>query len=345
MNLKGTAFTFDDVMLVPQQSDISSRKEPDSSTRLCKNRTLSVPIIASPMNTVTEWDMAQTMANIGADSVLHRYMTIEEQCNQFRKINNMQKPWVAVGASGDFLERAEALFRKGATHFCIDVANGHSTHCLEAVKRLRDKFGESISIMAGNVCTAEGVLALESEGVDVVRVGIGPGAMCTTRLVTGFGIPQLSAIEWCSDAAINATIVADGGIRSSGDIVKALAAGADAVMVGGLLAGTDQTPGETVRDDETGHLYKYYHGMASEAGRKEWFSKEATSYVPEGASTKVLHKGDAAKIVKNLDGALRVGMSFANARNLAELRTNSVWVRVTENGCIEGTPNRKLFKG
>jgi len=337
------AYTFDDLMLVPRHSTIKSRKEPDTKTFLSRNTLLTVPIVSAPMNTVTEREMAKAMIGIGAQAVIHRYMTIEEQVEEFLDSGKGFSPFVAIGATGDFLDRSKALHENGASRFCVDIANGHSDICLQAVEALRNTFRQPFDIMAGNVCSAEGASRLEAAGANIIRVGIGPGAMCTTRQVTGFGVPQLIAIEECSNAVSEASIVADGGIRKSGDIVKALAMGADAVMVGGMLAGTDETPGETEKDSE-GRLYKFYHGMASVEGRDGWFEKSATSYVPEGSSTKVWHKGEAVKIVQELNNSVKVGMSFANARNLEELRANAKWVEVSENGRIEGTPNRKMFK-
>jgi IMP dehydrogenase len=334
------AYTFDDLMLVPEYSEIESRKQPDTSTVV--GHRIEIPIIASPMNTVTEAVMADTMTKLGADAVLHRYMSIEEQCKQFQSVK--RPPWAAVGASGDFAERAQALYDAGVRKFCIDVANGHSKIAALAVHNLRYLLGEEVYIMAGNVCTAEGARVLEANGANVIRVGIGPGSQCTTRLVTGFGVPQLSAIGWCAGGVKLASIVADGGIRSSGDIVKALAMGADAVMIGGLIAGTDECPGEVVRDEETGQLFKYYHGMASREGREDWFGREVSSYVPEGVSTKVPHRGEAKKIVENLNSSLKVGMSFANAKSIKELQQNAKWVKVTDNGRKEANPNKRLFK-
>lgn len=346
------AYTFDDLMLVPRHSTIRSRKEPDPSVQIGKTK-LRIPIFAAPMNTVTEHEMCQAMAKMGGSSVLHRYMTMDEQVSQFRSsvvylessTANAVKPFVAIGAAGDWLERAEKLYEAGARQFCIDIANGHSSICVQAVRILRDKFGDDVDIMAGNVCTYDGARELEVAGANVIRVGIGPGAACTTRLVTGFGIPQLTAIDMCAYSILreDTTIVADGGIRSSGDIVKALAMGADAVMVGGLLAGTSQSPGDT-RNDDQGNLYKMFSGMASKEGRAEWFDSEATSFVPEGASMRVPFKGDAKRIVENLVGGLKVGMSFANARTLEELRQNALWVEVSDNGRKEGNPNRRMFK-
>lgn len=342
------AYTFDDLMLVPKQSSVRSRKLPSLETKV-GNSKLLIPIISAPMNTVTGFEMSMAMARIGAGSVMHRYMSIADQAQDASALGSFCKPivvecyapWVAVGASGDYIERVKGLMDEGVYKFCVDVANGHSDLCVRAVDMIRKIVGDKADIMAGNVCTYSGAWSLREAGANIIRVGIGPGAMCTTRQVTGFGVPQLTAIANCR--VNGASIVADGGIRKSGDIVKALAAGADAVMIGGMLAGTDETPGVTEKDSE-GRLYKFYHGMASPEGRKEWFNKEATSYVPEGASTKVWHKGEAKKIVKDLASSVQVGMSFANAMNIQELQENAEWVEVSENGRIEGTLNRRMFK-
>jgi len=354
LNDLSTAFTFDDVMLEPRQSRINSRKEPSPFVQLGKWSPLTVPIISSPMNTVTESAMADAMLSLGADAVIHRYMSIKEQVDMFYDVQRGDlrpenqtnvAPWVAVGAAGDFRPRVVALHDAGARKFCIDVANGHNEHCIEAVRYIK-RFSPHSDIMAGNVCTYWGAHELVDAGANVVRVGIGPGSMCITRIVTGHGVPQMTAIERCADVKSHnphVSIVADGGMRSSGDIVKAIAIGADAVMLGGLLAGTSQTPGETIRDPD-GSLYKMYNGMASEEGRKNWFDKEATSFVPEGSSTKVAFKGDVKKIIEQLVGGLRVGMSISDALTLDELRSKARWVRVTENGKREGNPNKRMYR-
>ena len=352
MNIIETeALTFDDVTIVPVLSESTSRKDGVTTTML-GSTSYSIPILASPMNTVTEAEMAIAMSRIGAGAIVHRYNSIADQVRIAAVGFNVARPnkalgstFFAVGAAGDFLERAKALQDVGVTKFCVDVANGHSRICIKAVYELVKILGDDVDIMAGCVCTADGVERLAKHGAGIIRVGIGPGSMCTTRLVTGFGVPQITAVRDCAKAKdlYSVSIVSDGGIREAGDIVKAIAAGADAVIIGGLLAGTEQTPGATIKS-ETGELYKYYHGMASEEGRGSWFDPAATNYVPEGASTKVPFRGDAEKVVKSLAGGLQVGMSFANAKTLQELRENAIFRRVTDNGRKEGNPNKRLFK-
>lgn len=345
------AYTFDDLMLVPQHSEVKSRKAPNVKTTV-GNVELDIPIMSAPMNTVTEVNMAAVLSNLGGAPVVHRYMSADDMVKMATKIiafgcNN--KVFYAVGAAGDYFTRVEKLRELGVKNFCVDVANGHSEICLKAVESIRNSIPDA-NIMAGNVCTYDGARRLVEVGTNVVRVGVGPGSMCKTRIVTGHGVPQLSAIDDCVDIKnlfAGVSIVADGGIRNSGDIVKALAIGADAVMVGGLLAGTDETPGEiydwhTLRPGDY-RQFKKYAGMASEEGRKfnGWFTEEDASFVPEGESTEIPYKGPVKNVIDNLVGGLRVGMSYAGALSLQELRENAEWVRVTQNGHIEGTPHGK----
>jgi IMP dehydrogenase len=353
-----TAYTFDDFILAPVHSEVRSRKDPDVSTSLPAAR-LQTPVYSSPMNTVTNLAMAKTMLDFGAGAVLHRYMDIDEQIATAKAIEaycvgghpelfttgarNLSNFFVAVGANGALEEHISKLLDAGVTNYCVDVANGHSAHCIDAVKLIK-RMHSSAVVMAGNVCTYDGALNLADVGADLIRVGIGPGAVCTTRLVTGHGVPQLSAIEQCSrvkNVHGDLVIIADGGIRSSGDIVKALAIGADAVMLGSLLAGTSDTPGDTHKDPETNMLYKYYHGMASEAGRESWFDRGRTAWVPEGESTRVPYKGKTSVVVDQLVGGLKVGMSYAGAHDLAELRAKAQWIKVSPAGLLEGTPHGK----
>ena len=338
------ALTFDDVTLSPVRSTIKSRKEPDVSTVIAGMK-LKIPIIASPMNTVCEEEMIWRMDDLGGVGVLHRYMSAEDQLKKAPWRKYGEQPinfYVAIGSSGDYLERAKMLYNAGAKHFCVDVANGHSKSLLDAVEALRKQFSD-IVVMAGSVCSYVGVWDLIQSGASAVRVGIGNGSRCITRLVTGHGLPQMTALEDCCKLKLeypNVSIIADGGIRNSGDIVKCLAIGADAVMLGNLLAGTEETPGAVNKDPTTGELYKMYAGMASEAGRKfnGWFSEDDASFVPEGVSGRVPFKGSAVKVIDDLVGGLKVGMSFSNARTLEELRQNAKWSRVTGAGYQEGLP-------
>lgn len=358
------AFTFDDFVLAPNHSTVKSRKDPEVSINK-ETMKLNIPLISSPMSSVTEEEMMVTMANLGGMGVLHRFMSLEQQMKIVQRVagklygidNSENYICVAIGANGDFKERAIALYDVGVRNFCIDVANGHAEYCVNAVKDIKELCPEAY-VMAGNVCTFDGALRLAEAGADSIRVGVGPGSVCTTRQVTGHGVPQLSAIEDCvrikwrgngfSDNSPvpskyhNVTIIADGGIRKSGDIVKSLAIGADVVMIGSLLAGTEESPGDIIEEND--RLYKYYAGMASEYSRSKWFDRVKSGFVPEGISTKIPYTGKTAKdVVNGLVGGLQAGMSYADAHTLLELQGKAKWMRVTGPGVIEGSPHGKKF--
>ncbi len=338
------AFTFDDFIIAPTHSTVPSRKAPDVSVGL-PGLSLRTAVVAAPMNTITEDEMVGAMNTEGATSVLHRFLSLEEQlkmCAKLQATDARSNYFVAVGATKDFLERVQELNKIGVNKFCIDVANGHSASCISAVQTIMSKLS-GVDVMAVDVCTFDGAIRLAEVGASSIRVGIGPGSMCTTRLVTGHGVPQLSAIEDCTrikDHFPKVAIIADGGLRGSGDLVKAFAIGADAVMIGSLLKATKETPGEII--EEGGKRYKYYHGMASEEGRASWFDRAETGFVPEGVSVKVPYEGKTVKeVMAKLIGGLQVGMSYSGALNLAELRKNAKWMRVTLAGFTEGTPHGK----
>jgi len=251
----------------------------------------------------------------------------------------------AVGVRGDYLERAEALVEEGVDLLVVDVAHGHAEAVLRAVRTLRRRF-PSVPIVAGNVATAEGTLDLIEAGADAVKVGVGPGSTCTTRVVTGAGVPQLSAILECARAARErgVPIIADGGIRSSGDITKALAAGASAVMLGNLLAGTEESPGATLI--RNGRQYKTYRGMASvwaTARRRSLDSpveeEEIGQIVAEGVEALVPYRGKVADVLRQLVGGLRSGMSYCGARTIPELWEKARFVRITPAGLRESLPH------
>ena len=329
------AVTYDDMLLVPQYSDIESRSDVDLSSNLSPDLRLQLPIIASPMDTVCETDMATAMSWLGGLGIIHRYNTIEQQTklvsDATHKVTGLTVG-AAVGVTGDYLERAEALVSAGADVLCIDVAHGHHIMMKQALISLRDRFGtDGLTIIAGNVCTLEGVNDLADWGADAVRANIGGGSICSTRLVTGHGLPGLQTIFDCARTDRGVAIIADGGIKTSGDIVKALAAGADFVMCGSLFAGTDETPG-TIVHLPNGEIAKQYRGMASRNAQMDWRGKSSS---PEGVSSYVPYKGSVEYILEDIIGGIKSGLSYSGARSLTELRHKAEWARQTSAGTRE----------
>ena len=321
------ALTYQDVLLVPQYSDIVSRSEIDAGSDLDNNLHLKLPIISSPMDTISEEEMALTMSKNGGMSIIHRYNEPEEQAAIVKKAVNSGADVVgaAVGVTNGYMERAELLIEAGASVIGSDVAHGHHALTANAIKSIKAKY-PYVPLMAGNVATTNGFEALVEWGADSIRCNIGGGSICTTRVQTGHGVPGLQTIFECARAA-NAKgvkIIADGGIRNAGDIVKALAAGADFVMVGSLLSGTDQAPGKLLKTPEGN--FKQYRGMASRDAQMSWRGK---SSAPEGVSTMVPWKGDANRILVELAGNIRSGLSYSGARNIAELQVKAEFIRQT----------------
>ena len=322
---------YDDVLLVPQYSDIESRTVLSTKNSL-GDIGLDLPIISSPMDTVTELDMLVAMEMNGGLGIIHRYNSIDDQSKLVKqaKVVEVNNVGAAIGVTGDYLERAQALVEAGANVLCVDVAHGHHSMMKTALTSLRQVFGNSVHIMAGNVATGEGACALAEWGADSVRVGIGSGAICSTRLVSGHGLPALQSIIDCVDAGCPIPIIADGGIKTSGDIVKALAAGADFVMLGSMLAGTDQAPGQVF--DAGNKKYKVYRGMASSEAQINWRGKTST---PEGISTTIPYKGDVNTILADLKGGIQSGMSYSGARTINDLQAKARFVQQTTAGQAE----------
>jgi len=328
--------TFNDVLLEPQYSDITSRKEVSLKTPLDPHFGLDIPIIASPMDTVSEWEMASTMSSLGGMAVIHRYNSIKEQVEQIEKTFNDNPTALvgaAVGVSGDFVERAYECFKAGADVICVDVAHGDHSLMKEALRRLDDKLRGKASIMAGNVATLDGFNRLADWGADSIRVGIGGGSICSTRIQTGHGIPTLQSVIDCGQTDRDAILIADGGIKNSGDIVKALAAGADAVMLGSLLAGTEETPSETFRDRD-GRCFKAYRGMASAEAQKAWRGKTSSL---EGVSTTIPCKGPVKNVVEELLTGVRSGLSYSGARDIPELRSKARFILQSHAASVESS--------
>jgi IMP dehydrogenase len=472
--------TYDDVLLIPKYSDITSRKNVDTTSRLTREIMLKIPIVSSNMDTVTESAMAIAMARLGGIGIIHRFLSIKEEVKEVTKVkryegymienpvtmlqnqsvreakemlegfgiggivvvdedkkvkgivtrrdvefedddsrsveeimtprsrlivanslsmneakeilkkNKIEKlPIVdekdrlkalitakdiqkmklfpnaskdekgrlrvgaAVGVKGDFMERAESLIESYCDVIVVDVAHGHSMQAVEAVKKIKRNFGDEVQVIAGNVATAEGVIDLVKASADAVKVGVGPGSICTTRIVTGFGVPQLTAIMECSEAAkdFDVPVIADGGIRFPGDITKAIAAGASTVMIGGLFAGTEESPGPVVL--RNGVRYKLTRGMASLSAALDRKIRESDKYdevnrlledtaeetVPEGVEGLIPYKGRVEEVVRQLMGGLRSGMSYCGAHNIEELRQKAEFIRMTSSGLRESLPH------
>ena len=464
--------TFDDVLLVPKYSDITSRSQTDLTTQLSRNISINIPFVSANMDTVTESSMAVVMARAGGIGIIHRFLTIQEQTNEVLKVkrsgilmienpysissdksiqdaldyaedknisgllvvdsnskligivterdllfansnnsindvmtkdvvtakigvtleeskeilhkhrieklpiiddsgiikglitskditNNANFPnaskdkkgrplvGAAVGVTGDFLERSESLLEAGVDVLVVDIAHGHSENALSTVRNIKKAF-PSCELIAGNIATAQGAEDLIKAGVDAVKVGVGSGSICITRVITGSGVPQLTAVMDCAKIGrdYDIPIISDGGTRTSGDATKALAAGASSVMVGGMLGGTDESPGTVLT--KNGKRFKVYRGMASLAasiGRK---SKETGSmsldddlndYVAEGVEAMVPYKGTVTDILKQLSGGVRSGLSYCGAHTILQMQENAEFIKMSRAGFTESQPH------
>lgn len=354
--------TFDDVLLIPAESHVLPN-DVDLQVQLADNLKLKVPFLSASMDTVTESKMAIAMAQNGGLGVVHKNMSIDAQAGEVAKVKALPADQIdtkhaavddqgrllvaaAVGVTSDTFDRAQALLNAGADAIIIDTAHGHSAGVLRKIAQIRDKFTDA-TLIAGNVATGSGTRALFEAGVDVVKVGIGPGSICTTRVVAGVGVPQLTAIYDAAEVAqeFNKPIIADGGIKYSGDIVKALAAGGNAVMLGSMLSGTDEAPGEVFEDN--GKKYKTYRGMGSLAAMSHgsadrYFQggvNEANKLVPEGIEARVEYKGSIDDIIFQMVGGLRSGMGYTGAKTVQDLIDNAQFVRISNAGLVESHPH------
>jgi IMP dehydrogenase len=305
--------------------------------------------MSANMDTVTGPEMATFMHDKGGIGVLHRFATIEENIEMFRA--SPSKTFVSVGASPIELERASALRDAGANYFCVDVAHAHAKYVGKMLKDLRAIVGDRC-IMAGNVATYAGADYLASCGADIIKVGIGGGSVCSTRIKTGFGVPTLTSVQMCARA--DRSIVADGGLRTPGDIVKALAFGADFVMIGGMLAGTRPTPGKVITK-ENGKKVKLYRGMASSEAQQDYMDhlrdlgktndpnwKMPSWKTAEGVQTEVAYREDEEMILADIIGGLRSGMTYAGAIQVRELQRKLDYVLITQSGRLESLPHKTL---
>jgi IMP dehydrogenase len=334
------SFSYDDLLLRPQLSDIKSRGEVSLKSRLgnfTKNIEMRLPIIASPMTTICEHEMQNAFADYGSFGIIHRYCSIEKQVEMISKCKGDMISF-AIGATGDYMERAIAGVKAGANIICIDVANGFNTSIKKSIKNIKVEFGSDVFIIGGNVADAEGFNFLADLGLSGIRVGVGTGSICSTRIQTGHGI-GVAASLW--DIARNkggysCSIIADGGIRYSGDIVKALALGAHSVIVGSFIAGTEETPGVKDYDEDLGKHVKIYEGMASKEAQEDWLGYSKSI---EGVSTKVLARGGVRDVLEATQLEIKSGLSYSGARTISELRRKAQFMRQTQVSREESSPH------
>ena len=336
------SLTFDDVLLLPQYSDILP-SETDISLQLTKNILLKVPFLSSAMDTVTESKMAISIAHAGGLGVIHRNLNIIDQTKEIKKVKKKNLlVGAAVGTNTEDLERARSLVTNGCDLIVIDTAHGHSEKVLKTLSNLK-RISKKIPICVGNIATAAAAKRLYNSGADIIKVGIGPGSICTTRMVAGIGVPQISAIMEVKQELKNKKIkiISDGGIKFSGDVAKALAAGADAIMMGSIFAGTDESPGKKFKIK--GKIFKEYRGMGSigamsSGSANRYFQKnfkDKSKFVPEGVEGRVEYKGNVSKIIYQLKGGLRSSMGYIGAKNLSQISKNAKFIKITKAGFYE----------
>ena len=336
------ALTFDDVLLIPKFSS-TLPTETNLSINLAKNLKLKIPFLSSAMDTVTESKMAIAIAHQGGLGVIHRNLSINSQIKEIKKVKNKKLlVGAAVGTSEEDILRAKSILDAGLDLLVIDTAHGHSLKVINTLKKIR-KFSNKIPICVGNIATGEAAVKLYNEGADILKVGIGPGSICTTRMIAGIGVPQITAIRNVKKSMKNKKIkiISDGGIKFSGDLVKAIAAGADAIMMGSIFAGTEESPGKKFKFKNK--LYKSYRGMGSigamSAGSSNRYFqknyKDKSKFVPEGVEARVLYKGSVEKIIYQLQGGLRSSMGYIGAKKIEEIYKKGKFIKITKAGFYE----------
>jgi IMP dehydrogenase len=340
------ALSYDDVLLVPHYSKIKSRSEVDLTTKITPHLTLKIPMMSANMTDVTGVAMAIALGKLGGLGVLPRFMAEEDEADMVLKVKQSGLlAAAAVGLRNGMFARAESLVKAGADILFLDVAHGHMQQTIDATRNLKQKFGENIDIVSGNIATYEAAYDLFKAGADSVKVGVGPGSICITRIETGFGVPQFSAVLEAAKAAkrFKRTIIADGGAKNSGDIVKALAAGASAIMAGNLFAGTDEAPGKKV--EANGQTFKQYFGSTSFLEKKNHlknglgvFAKDYSKHI-EGVEGMVPDRGPVSAIIERLSANIRSGFSYAGAKNINELWKNAKFIQITSMGHRESGPH------
>lgn len=349
--------TYDDILLVPKYSEVKSRRTINTNTLVSRRYGVLRPFVASCMDTVCEYKMAIKMVELGGVGCIHRFMTVDEQCEQVSKVveyinnNHMYEHWgvmyddwhseikqipvmAAIGVNDVDIERAVRLVLSGVNIILIDVAHGHHINVKNMIHKLRETLPTSVDIIAGNISTRESAEDLCEWGADGLRVGIGGGSLCTTRIQTGHGVPNVTSIIDCVEGS-SVPVMADGGIRNSGDIAKALSVGADCVMLGSLLAGTKESPGNIVEKSD-GSLYKRYRGSASLETKSA--HKQSTKHV-EGESTMIPFKGSVEYILDKLTDGLKSALSYSGSKDIKEFHWKSEVMEITPSGMAESKPH------
>lgn len=354
------AYTFDDLLLVPSYSKVVPINV-KLGTKLTKQLSLNIPILSAAMDTVTESEMAIALAKLGGMGIVHKNLSIEEQANIIKQVKSVEAKdlkeaavdkkgrllvGAAVGVSADVFDRVKALVKEGVDIIAVDSAHGHSIGVIDTVKQIRTLY-PTLDLIGGNVVTAQAAIDLIYAGASCIKVGVGPGSICTTRVVAGVGVPQLTAINDVYQVAkqYEVGIIADGGIKLSGDITKALAAGASAVMLGGLLAGCEETPGKIF--EHNGKKVKSYMGMGSLTAMKKGSSdryfqggvKELKKLVPEGIEATVPYKGKMADVIYQMMGGVRSGMGYCGCETISSLHEHAKFVKITNAGLKESHPH------
>ena len=337
------ALTFDDVTLSPKYSEVLP-SEVDTSIKLTEYLKLKIPLLSSAMDTVTESKMAIAIAKAGGIGIIHRNLDIKKQIVEIKKVKkNRLMVGAAVGAGVNEFKRAELILKENINVIVVDTAHAHTKKVSEIIKFIKKKKRKETALCAGNIATPEAAKFLLKLGVDIIKVGIGPGSICTTRLVAGIGVPQLSAILNVRNGIKNKNIkiISDGGIKYSGDLAKAFAAGADAVMIGSLFAGTDETPGKLIK--RNGKLFKSFRGMGSvgamnKGSADRYFQskqRDVSKYVPEGVEGFAKYKGKVGVIIYKLIGGLRSSMGYLGSKQIKFLRDKPQFVKITKAGFYE----------
>lgn len=337
MNMR-RAYTFDDIALVPQFNNIPSRTEPSLESWLTHSRKIQIPLLAANMDSVIGEELAEILLTEGSLPIFHRFTTFSRQEEWVKRFRD--RTFISIGIRPESLDETRILLDQGALGVCIDVAHGHTDRMFRVIEELKRTHPQK-EIIAGNVCTAMAYHDLVNAGADAVKVGVGPGAACTTRMVTGFGVPQFTAIQECAQIAekLRIPLIADGGIRNSRDVVLALAAGASTVMIGKLFAITEQSAAPK-RQREDGIWEAKFRGQASEDFQKDYFGSLKEKTVAEGIDFWAAVTGSAEAIIAALLGGLRSGLTYGGARNIKELQRKAEFVEITSSYMVESAPRR-----